>query len=158
LAVQGFTCILRRVPGLMEKILTATPINIPNTMAIKGSGTARSRVMEAHTRPMKTVPSRQIEKNRPQLSLYIRFGAVSQLSPSYPGQHLHLPSRWLHLPLPLQQDVSVDAEGATKGNLDFKRLTNKPAVTGAAALATVIFIKTCFTVAFSRESFATAVA
>ena len=82
MAVQGFTCILRRVPGFIAKILTATPINIPNTMAIKGSGTARSRVMEAHTRPMKTVPSRQIEKNRPQLSLYIRFGAVSQLSPS----------------------------------------------------------------------------
>ncbi len=99
---------LRSVPGLTEKILTATPIKSPITIAMKGSGSARSLVIEAHTMPMKTVPSRQIEKNRPQLSLYMRLGAVSQLPPSYPGQHLHLPSRWLHLPLPLNKEVGCE--------------------------------------------------
>jgi hypothetical protein len=87
------TCMLRRALGSMAKILTAAPIRSPKTMAMKGSGTARSLVIEAHTMPMKTAPSRHMEKNRPQLSRYMRLGAVSQLAPSYPGQHLHLPSR-----------------------------------------------------------------
>jgi hypothetical protein len=36
------------------------------------------------------------------------------------------------------------------------RFIDKPAVAGTAALAAVVFIKTCFTMAFSRQSFATA--
>ncbi len=78
----GHTCMLRRVPGLTENMFTAAPINIPKTMATKGSGTARSRVIDAQTKPINTVPSRHMEKKRPQLSRYIRLGAVSQLSPS----------------------------------------------------------------------------
>jgi predicted protein tyrosine phosphatase len=87
------TCIFRKVAGLLVKMLTPIPIKSPKTMAMNGSGTVCSLVIAAHTRPMNTVPSKQIEKNRPQLSLYIRLGAVSQLAPSYPGQQLHLPSR-----------------------------------------------------------------
>ena len=62
---------LRKAPGSMEKMLTAAPIKSPKTMAMNGSGTARSLVMEAHTMPMKTAPSRHMEKNRPQLSRYL---------------------------------------------------------------------------------------
>jgi hypothetical protein len=107
---SGHTCMLRKVPGLIEKMLTATPIKSPRTIAMNGSGTARSLVKDAHTMPMKTVPSKQMEKNKPQLSLYIRFGAVSQLTPSYPGKHWHVPSRWLQLPLPLPKDIRHNAK------------------------------------------------